>query len=82
MNLLGFGNNKNSTSLSVIKDPFVKTKIKSIVIRYRDFWNRDEWQASGTVEFKNGSTSGSQDFTGETFDDVVMQVKAMIDNLK
>lgn len=80
MNLLdGIG----KTSLpSVLKDPFTKTKITDVRVHYRDAWGKGEWFASGYVEFKNGNTEGTQKFTGETFDDVVRQIKVFIENLK
>lgn len=71
-----------STLPSIINNPFSKTKINDITVVYRDFWGRGEWKATGTVYFENGNTKGQQKFEGETFDDVVRQIKSMIDNLK
>jgi len=70
---------------SVIQDPFKKTKVKSISVYYREsFWSSDKgkWEASGNVEFSNGNTSGKQEFKGETFDEVVMKIKAMLETLE
>jgi hypothetical protein len=39
------------------------------------------FSASGSVEFQNGNTKGEQNFTGETFDEVVLKIKAMLENL-
>ena len=77
--LNGFGKNKLP---SVIKDPFIKNKVKRINVTYQDFWDDGKWAASGTVSFKNGDTAGEHNFKGETFDEVVMQIKIMLDNLK
>ena len=79
MNLLGgFG---NSSLPSTIKDPFKKTQITNIVVRFMDYWGRGEWEATGRVEFKNGNTSATQDFKGKSFDDVVAQIKAFVNEL-
>lgn len=68
---------------SVIKNPFTKDYIKSISVRYeRKIFGKDgEWQAIGRLEFQNGETTGTQKFEGETFDEVVLQMKACINQL-
>ena len=81
MDIKGFGDG-NSKLPSVIKDPFSKNKIKSISVTYQDFWSNGKWEATGRVQFKNGNTEGEQKFEGTSFDDVVMQIKAMLDNFK
>lgn len=79
MNLFGFGKEKLP---SIIKDPFNKLSITQISIRYRDFCGDGKWKATGEVDFKNGNTSGEQSFEGETFDEVVMQIKVFIESLE
>lgn len=77
--------NVNSESLSsVINNPFQKTKIKRIYVSYSQniFSSDDKWSASGSVEFENGNTKGEQGFSGNTFDDVVLQIKSLIESLK
>lgn len=64
---------------SVIKDPFVKVHIKHISVRW---YNTFKIYARGTVEFQNGNTKGEQEFEGDTFDEVVLKIKAMIENLE
>lgn len=66
---------------SIINDPFNKTSITKINVTYEDFWGRGEWKAHGYVYFKNGNTSGDQRFEAETFDEVVIQIKAFIETL-
>lgn len=79
MKLLGFGKNKLP---SVINDPFGKTKIISISVFYQQrLFNNDQWYAWGSVEFKNGNTKGEQRFEGSNFNDVVVQIDAMLKNL-
>jgi hypothetical protein len=41
-----------------------------------------KWTARGTVEFKNGLTSGKQTFEAETFDEVVIQIKNFLKELE
>lgn len=81
MKLLGFGKEKLP---SVVKDPFKKTSVTSIYVRVgRPFFSSNDapFKAWGSVEFENGKTKGEQKFEGDTFDDVVLQIKAMLDNL-
>ena len=66
---------------SVINDPFKKTLVKKITVSYQDFWGDGRWKATGYVYFQNGATSGDQKFEAATFDEVVLQMKAAIDNL-
>lgn len=78
MELLNFGNTKLP---SVIKDPFKKQKIESISVTFQDFFGRGNWEATGRIQFKNGDTCGQQNFKGATFDDVVQQIKSVIEAL-
>ncbi len=78
----GFGNEKLP---SVINDPFKKKKIVSVMVRGSEAWlssDNGKWDFHGTVTFKNGDTQGEQKFTGENFDEVVLKIKAMINNLE
>lgn len=79
--ILGSFGNEN---LSVINNPFNKNKIKRIYVSFsKSSWTSDngKWFANGSIEFQNGNTSGEQKFDGETFDDVVLQMKAVINQL-
>lgn len=79
MNSIEIGNAKMP---SVISNPFGKQKITSIEVKYEpDIFDKKKWKARGRVWFENGDTTGSQTFKGDTFDDVVLQIKAMIENL-
>jgi hypothetical protein len=77
MNLLGFGKEK----LSIVKDPFNKSSIEYISVVFRKKLFGGEWEAHGSVEFKNGQTEGIQKFKAESFDEVVLQMKEFINNL-
>ena len=78
MNLIGIG----SESLSIINNPFAKSKITRVQVVYRKNLFEDEWLAEGRVEFKNGQTSGDQKFEGKDFNDVLVQVREFLNNLK
>lgn len=82
---LGFDSSHlgNEKLPSVIKNPFGKTHIKSININYtRKLFGEDgEWEAVGRLSFENGDTSGDQKFVAPTFDEVVMKMKACINQL-
>ncbi len=67
---------------SVIKFPFIKNRITDIYVRYSKNVFGEDWDAYGSIEFKNGETSGEQKFRGKNFDEVVMKIKAVINELK
>lgn len=78
MNLIdGFG---KETLPSVIKNPFEKDKIYNIQVEISDWGKSGKWKAKGLVRFSNGDTDGQQNFEGETFDEVVVKIKKMMDN--
>lgn len=79
MDLLGF--NGKSSLPSLVKDPFLKDKVTDIDIHYSCNYS-GKWSCWATVEFKNGNTSGKQRFDGETFDDVVLDIKRFLETLK
>ena len=66
---------------SLINDPFNKTSIENITVRYSKSIFSDTWSATGYVYFKNNDTKGEQKFEGETFDEVVIKIKQFIDKL-
>jgi hypothetical protein len=76
---LQFGNKKLP---SIINDPFKKTQITSIRIDFSKGCFDNSWTANGTIEFTNGDTTGKQSFKEKTFDEVVIKMKAMLDNLE
>lgn len=59
----------------IINNPFAKQHICKIIVTY------DGYIAYGYVYFKNGNTSADQTFEGKTFDEVVLKIKTMIENL-
>jgi len=71
----------NTRLPSVLNDPFAKVHINRIYVSFRNSWNSG-WVASGSVEFRNGETKGEQEFTGRTFDEVVMKIKSFIEELE
>lgn len=64
---------------SVINNPFSKNKVKRIYVSFSEYSGK--WSANGAVEFENENTKGEQKFKGETFDEVVLKIKACLDSL-
>jgi hypothetical protein len=79
MNELEIGNAKMP---SVITDPFKKGRVTGIHVHASKSIIGGGWSFSGTVKFENGQTAGEQKFNGDSFDDAVLKIKAMIDNLE
>ena len=75
-------NSIGNESLSVIKNPFDGNKIKKVYVFYQEnIFNNGQWHAYGGIEFQNGKTTGEQKFEGDSFDEVVLQMKACINQL-
>lgn len=66
---------------SILKDPFKKNSVKRIFVNYSEDWGGKSWSCYGSVEFSNGNTSGEQKFRGDSFDKVVIEMKAFINEL-
>lgn len=75
-----FGNSKEKITPKVLTNPFGKSNITCIAVFIRKSPFRDEWSASGSVDFQNQNTQGSQRFEGDSFDDVVSKIKTFIDS--
>lgn len=70
---------------SVLNDPFKATCITRISVWFSSGWGRygaNDWKATGTVEFRNNQTKGEQQFEAQTFDEVVLKIKAFIKELE
>ncbi len=68
---------------SIINDPFKKNRITSIIVNYSpNIFNREKWDATGYVDFQNGSTSGQQKFKTPDFDSCVIQIREFINSLE
>lgn len=67
---------------SVINDPFKKASIEAVsIFLMKDVFTK-EFKCVGNVEFKNGNTEGRQTFKAQTFDEVVLQIKAFFETLE
>jgi hypothetical protein len=64
---------------SVIKDPFKKENINRIIIDFSANAFNEGWTANGWIYFKNGDTKGEQKVSGTDFNEVVLKIKAIID---
>ena len=76
MNLL---NNPNKPTLHV--DPFKKDKVDSIMLYYsrKIFEKCYVWQ--GTISFKNGNTSGKQEFEEKDLPVILQKMQEFLDSL-
>lgn len=63
---------------SVFNDPFKKTLVNRIYVSVSKSLFHDKLSANGSVEFKNGNTTGEQRFEGDSFDEVVGKIKYFI----
>jgi hypothetical protein len=62
------------------KNPFNKQSIVSVSVTTRERLFDLGWISEGTIKFKNGNTEGKQEFIGESFDDVVGQIKTFLNH--
>ena len=77
MELLG----KNKGTLTDFKDPFSKDKVSGITIFIRKGLFDSALVHEAYVDFKNGNTSGRQEFKASSFADLVNQVDLFIEDL-
>lgn len=66
---------------SIIKDPFNKDGFDGLSIYVSRKWFSDEWDATGTINFKNGNTNGEQKFKNQTLDGLLIEMKQFLDSL-
>lgn len=83
MKLLG---NSEERRISILKDPFKKTRITNIMI-YGSFSSfGGVWNWHGNVEFRNGNTRGKQTMDNvegiENFHIMVSQIEKFIETLE
>lgn len=64
---------------SILKDPFKSNNITAIHIHY--YPNDKYTKVRASVDFKNGDTKGTQQFSDDIFDDVVIKIRKFVDNL-
>ena len=77
MNLKMLGDCNNFNLPAIIKDPFKQDLITNIGL----YWRKAGWW--GYIEFKNGKTESKQNLVeSETLEEMVAQIKAIVDSLK
>ncbi len=77
--------NLNAKLPSIIKDPFALKKVNRIYVSYYPngvLSSSNGPHCSGSIEFINGNTKGEQQFEGHDFDEVVLKMKAVLEELK
>ena len=73
---------QGSGYLSPLKNPFEKNKFKSLNIHvFEDIFNEGSFKISGTINFKNGATSGCQDFKAASIPELLQQMQIFLENL-
>ena len=73
---------ESKETLSILNDPFLKDKVNRIFINIHKSFYTDKFNVLGSIEFKNGSTEGTQKFEAEDFDLLILQMKNFMQNLK
>ena len=63
-------------------DPFLKSKITAINVYVSNENPHGVWFASGYLRFNNGNTSGQQYFDGKSFDEIILQMKVFLNNMR
>jgi len=74
-------NKMGNEKLDVIKNPFAKKRISELWIRFAPEMFSHEWKATGTLKFQNGNTKGEQRFEGDSVDEIIIQMKKVIESL-
>ena len=78
MDLLG----KIEETLTDFKDPFSKNKVERInIFIYKGMFDENKLVHSATVKFKDGNTSGAQDFQANSFAELINKINSFIKNL-
>lgn len=75
-----FNSNHAAPPPSVIKDPFNKNQITSILIKFNGEYRQSYWY--GVVEFRNGNTRGEQRTKDcSSYEELMIEMKAIYDSL-
>lgn len=70
-------------AISVIKDPFTKDCVTAFRTSCHKSWVYPyRWVYKGHVEFKNGNTSGQQDFEAEDYKSLLIKMEAFMNQLE
>lgn len=72
-------NNPNKPALHV--DPFKKDKVDSISLYYSRLIFSKEYSWTGHISFKNGNTSGKQQFEEKDLPDILFKMQQFLDSL-
>lgn len=84
MQTLNYTEETKNNVVSVIKDPFLESKIEGITIRYVGdgiFDTKPYWYVK--VDFQNGNTKGEQKSTyRESMEEVLLDLKQILDSVK
>jgi hypothetical protein len=72
----------NSSDRPVLHiDPFKKDNVTTIRLRYSKLIFKDNFVWRGEILFKNGNTSGEQEFEENELPDILMKMQEFLDSL-
>ena len=83
MQTLNYTESTKNNVVSVIKDPFLESKIKGITLRYNGdaIFSKPYWYVS--VDFENGYTKGEQSSPHrESMEEILIDLKQILDSVK
>lgn len=66
---------------SEIKNPFSMENVEEIHLHCTKKWFGDGFNIWGTIQFKNGNTTGKQEFKGDSLGDVFMKIHKFCEKL-
>ena len=77
-----FKNNQEKEQVSVITDPFKKKCLKDISMFAHLNTYDGTARITGSVDFKNGDTEGTQNFRASSLGELLMKIHAFCMNLE
>jgi hypothetical protein len=80
---LNYTEETKNNVVSVIKDPFLESKIKGITIRYNGdaIFSKPYWYVK--IDFQNGYTKGEQSSPHrESMEEILIDLKQILDSVK
>ena len=82
INPFNLGPSKTADLPADFKDPFLRDNIEVISMSIRrGCLNRTRVYVSGYVDFIQGNTAGQQKFEAETFEELLVKMKAFLESI-
>ena len=79
-----FKDQQEKEQISIITDPFQKSCIKTVAMfaHIGGYCGRNEISITGSVDFKNGDTEGTQKFRASSMAELFMKIYNFCESLK